>query len=171
MNEQLINGIYSNMINTVLEGVDEPSKQQLSVAYKQYLFDNYADTLEPDDILSQVIEIYTRMEKKKWEKVPAEEKQRRIMIDTNFRKLVEISEIGFKHAQRKLGFILSGQEYTPDITREQIISYIKQMKELASQVLPYNAREANMYLGEGILDFNYSGNLNENMSLRTGRIK
>ncbi len=45
----------------------------------------------------------------------------------------------------------SGQEYTPDITREQIISYIKQMKELASAVLPYNKYEADMYLGEGIL--------------------
>ena len=171
MNEQLINSIYNNMISVVLEGINEELKQQLSVSYKQYLFDNYADTLDPDDDINQVIDIYTKMERKKWQDKTPEEKMRIIMRDEQLEKLREISNIGYKHAQRKLGYIISGQEYTPDLTREQIISYIKEMQKLASSVQPYNIREAQMYLGEGSMDFNYSGNLTENMSLRIGRMK
>lgn len=171
MNEQLITGIYNNCINKVLEGVNEAVHEKLSIAYKKYLVDEYADTLDPDDDVNMIINIYTKMELKKWEGKTLQNKLSTMINDYNLEQLGKISEIGFKHAQRKLGAILLGEEYQPDLTEEQVNNYISQMKELYEKVEPYNLNIANTYLSEGVLDFNYAINKTDDVSLRINRMR
>ena len=171
MNEQLINGIYNNCLSLVLMNTDESLHEKLSVAYKKYLVYNYADTLEPDEDINLAISIYTKMEQRKWVDQTLQDKLSILIDDENLDKLRKISGIGQKHAERKLASIMTGHEYTPDLTQEQVEGYIHQMEELHDKVRPYNLNQADMYLSEGILDFNFSMNKDERMSFRLSRLK
>ena len=171
MNELLINGIYKNMIKTIIEGINDSDVKSIMVAYKNYLYENYADTLDNSDDIKQIIVIYSNIERKKWQKKSEREKKSILLKDENLIKLQEISDIAYKHASRKIGCIISGMEYIPSISEEQIISYTNEMKRLFELVKDFNKTTARMYLSEGIIDFEYSLNKTENMSLRTARLK
>lgn len=171
MNEILINGIYNNMIKIVLEGINENDIKSLMISYKNYLYENYADTLADSDDVKQIITIYSNIEAKKWQKKSEREKKSILLKDESFLKLQEISNIAYKHASKKIGCILSGIEYIPSITEEQIIAYTNEMTRLFELVKDFNKSTARMYLSEGIIDFEYSLNKTENMSLRTARLK
>lgn len=171
MDKKLIDGIYKNTIACLLDGVNLENQQELIIAYKTYLFDMYASTLEPQDDINQVINIYSMMENKKWKNKTLEQKLSQIIRDKNLEKLREISNVGYKHAQRKLGCILSNIEYIPQITEEDIKKYIMEMQKLRKDVQKYNDLLADMYLSEGTLDFEYAMNLTENLSMRIGRMK
>lgn len=171
MTEQLINGIYNNCINTVLENIDESLREKISLEYKKHLLNDYEDILEPDDDINMMISICTQMEIKRWQKKTADEKLSILFEDKFFNKLIEISNIGFKHAQRKIGYLISNKEYNPDISQEQADDYINKMNDLFEQVQPYNKDEATIYLSEGTLDFGYASNMTDNMSLRAARMR
>lgn len=171
MNERLINVIYNNVIKTVIEGIQENDINSIMVSYKTYLFENYADTLDDSDDVNQIITIYSNIERKKWQKKSEVEKKSILLKDENLTKLQEISNIAYKHASRKIGCIISGIEYIPSISEEQIITYIEEMEKLFELVKDFNKSTAKMYLSEGIIDFEYSLNKTENMSFRTSRLK
>lgn len=170
MNEQLIEGILKNVKETFLDGVDETIQEKMLIAYKKYLMDTYASTIDEKDDIEQIIRIYTKMEIKKWQGKNTTQKLAAIMPDENLDKLKEISNIGYRKAQRKVGFMISEQDYFPDIKEEEVNEYIKQMKELAEQVRPYNINIAQTYLSEGIADFQFAANLTNDRSLRIGRM-
>ncbi len=170
MNEVLINSIYNNCIKDFLIGIDT-NQDELSIAYKKYLLEVYGDTLEANDDINVVITIYTNIERKKWKNKTLNEKLSIVINDDSLNKLRELSGIAQKHAERKLGFMLSGTNYTPSISEEDVKKYIQDMKEYHSKVLPQNINVANIYLSEGILDFEYAINLTENLSLRVSHLK
>ena len=170
MNERLINGIYNNSINSVLKDIEETEKEILMASYKRYLVDSYADTLDEDDNIEQVIALYSVMEIKKWNKKSPDEKKSLLIQDENYKKLYELSNIGYKHANRKILLLQTHQEYIPSINEEQARKYIQEMEELYEGVKDYNKKMAGIYLSEGTMDFLYATQLTDNMSLRIGRM-
>ncbi len=171
MNEKLINGIFNNIIGFVLDGIKEEDKELVSVSYKEYLFENYADTLDADDDVNEIIAIYSNIEYKKWQKKDELSKKKILLKDQSLSKLREISNIAYKHASRKLGNVLTENEYIPALSEEQVAAYVSEMHKLYESVKDFNKPTAQMYLSEGITDFEYVLNKTENMSLRTARLK
>ena len=171
MREQFINGIYNNCIDMVLENFDESMRKNISLAYKRFLLNKYKITLKPEDDIKRIINIFTKIEIKRWKEKTLDEKLSILFEDEFLNKLREISNIGFEYAQRKLDFNIFNQEYTPEISPEQADDYINKMEELFEKVQPYNKDEATMYLSEGTVDFKYASNTTEYMSLRTAQMR
>ncbi len=171
MIEKIINGIMDNSKEAFLEDVDPSIHEKMLIAYKHYLMETYASTIDPKDNPDQIIRIYSKMEIKKWKGQSLTQKLSRIIKDDNLEKLMEVSEIGYKLAQRKMGFLLSETEHNPDISEEEAQAYIGEMKQLAEQVRPFNIYIAQEALSEGILDFQFAANLTEDKSIRTARLK
>ncbi len=172
MNEQLINEIYNNVIKLIIRDItNEEEKNTMMVSYKEYLYDNYADTLDEGDNLEEVIALYSTIEIKKWVKKDIKEKQSLLLKDENFKRIQELSNIAYKHATRKIGCLISGQEYYTSLTESQITEYINEMNSLFEMVKECNKPTAKLYVSEGIQDLLYSGQLSNDMSLRVARLK
>lgn len=171
MKEKIIEEILSNAKDTFLEGIDPEIHEKMLIAYKHYLLEEYGGIIDSKDDKEQLVRICTKLEKQKWPGQSMSQKMARIIKDENLDKIREISGIAYKKAQRKIGFLLSGDEYIPDISAEQVNEYIKQLEELLDKVKPFNIYVAQTAVSEGILDFQYAANLTEDKSLRVGRIK
>ncbi len=170
MNELLINGIYNNCLETFLTGIDS-NREELSVAYKKYLVEMYAETIDETDDINQTIAIFSSIEKKRWSSKSVNEKISMVVNDDALNRLREISSIAQKHAERKLGHLLHGSNYIPTLSEEEKDRYVKEMVELSSKVLPQNQNIATMLLSEGSIDFDYATNLTDDMSLRVSHLK
>ena len=171
MKEKVVERILGETKETFLEGVDSSIHEKILLAYKNYLMETYANILREDDNLEQVIRIWSHMEKRKWVGKNTSYKLSMIIKDDNLDKLREISGIGYKLAQKKMGFVLSDTQYTPELSKEQMNAYIEEMQNLFEHVEPFNINIARNYLSEGILDFQFAMNLSEDKSLRTCRMK
>lgn len=171
MKEKVVERILGETKEIFLEGVDPSIHEKMLLAYKNYLMETYANILREDDNLEQVIRIWSHMEKRKWVGKNTSYKLSMIIKDENLDKLRRISGIGYNLAQKKMGFVLSDTQYTPELSKEQMNAYIEEMQNLFEHVEPFNINIARNYLSEGILDFQFAMNLTEDMSLRTGRMK
>lgn len=171
MDDRLINGIFEQTKDLILDGIDENDKTQFLVDYKKYLIDSYAGTLDEGDDLEKVIKIYVKMEQKKWSNVNINKKLSTIVPDEALRKLGKLSELGYKHAQKRMTHLINNMEYNDKLSIDQAKSYINEMEKLSKQVKPYNVNLANNYLSEGTLDFMFASEMTNDMSLRTARMR
>ena len=170
MLDKLVEGIYNNIINILLSKVDS-YQEELKIDYKKYLYTKYAlVTGEPEE-LEELIIVCSEMELNKWKTSDKNTILTAIIEDTNFEQLTYLSQAAYKHAQRKIVASMTGQPYTPELSEEQVKSYIEQMELYKEKVLPFNASRAEIYLSEGIMDLNYSINLTEHTSLRVARMR
>ena len=128
MTEQFINGVYNNCINTVLEDIDESMRETVSLAFKDLLLRRYKNTLKPDDDINWAINAVTELEIRVWKRRNADSKLSVLIEDKFFHELIELSNIGFEHAQSKLAYELCLQAYIPVISEGQANYYIKKME-------------------------------------------
>lgn len=170
MTEQFINGVYDNCIDTVLENIDEPMREETSLAYKKNLLNRYEYLLRPDDDINMMISVCTDLEMAKWKGRTTDSKLSILIEDKSFNKLIDISNIGFEHAKRKLKYIFEPGGYVPYITQDQAFDYISEMEDLFEKVQPYNKAQAKIYLREGTLDFSYASDMDDYMSRRIERM-
>lgn len=102
---------------------------------------------------------------KEWINLELEEKQRRLMIDKNFGKIMEISYQVYNMAIS----VLTNKEIKRDF---EIAEKIEELENLLKNVEPYNKEEAKTLVSEGILDLKFIENPNTHIvSLRLGHIK
>lgn len=164
MNE-IINLIYDNLLEIVLQDFSYEERDIIAKAYKAYLIDSYSNLIRNNsDDDGKVTQVILNMERIKWLNQTQDIKKSNLLKDEMLDKLGYLSNLALKYAMAKL----QGKLDEINITEEQASSYIEMMREYAKNVLPFNKSIADTYLSEGILDFQYAVGLSSNMSLRLG---
>lgn len=157
---ELINNIYEEMISTILQGFNDSEFGEVTASYREYLIKNYGNKQGDIDKLKAAI---LSIERDKWKDKDKKNKQMNLFNDVYLERLGYLSNLALKLAKGRF----YGNEDNA-ISTDEVLEYIKLMKEYASLVREFNRGIADVYLSEGILDFQYAIGLSNNMSLRLG---
>ena len=175
-NKKLILEIYNKTINDILIGIDGKYKEELCLAYIEYLkkkylnFDLDLGNKKPEELIS----LFVDLEKSKWKDTNVDAKLSELLSDSAFENIKHISNTGYKYAKSMLDKKFeSGVEMLlqPVITEEKAQQSIEMLNTYYEQVRDFNKKIATYYVSEGSIDFQYASGITENMSLRIGRIK
>ena len=175
-NEKLILEIYNKTINNILIGIDVKYKDELCLAYMEYLKKNYLNfdldlgNKKPEELVS----LFVDLEKSKWQDTNTDAKLSELLSDPAFENIKYISNTGYKYAKSMLDkkFETSVEILLqPVIEEEKAQESIEMLNTYYEQVRDFNKRMATYYVSEGSIDFQYASGITENMSLRIGRIK
>lgn len=175
-NEKLILEIYNKTINDILIGIEEIYKEELCLAYIDYLKKNYLnfdlnlDNKKPEEL----VKLFIDLEKSKWQDMNREAKLSELLKDPAFENIKYISNTGYKYAKSMLDKKFeTGVDVVlqPVIDEQRAQESIDMLNRYFEQVRDFNKNIANYYISEGSIDFQYASGITENMSLRIGRIK
>ncbi len=172
-NEKMVEEIYNKTINDVLNGIDYKYSDELCLAYKGYLKNNYLNFdlsiggKKPEELAI----LFADLEKSKWHDLDSDAKLSELLSDPAFDNIKYISNTGFKYAESMLSKKFeTGAEIIvqPVIEKEKALESIEMLNRCYEQVRDFNKDIANYYVSEGIIDFQYASGITENMSLRIG---
>lgn len=142
----------------------EEQKEELTNRFKEVLIDT-VKSFKNDNYTELEIENSIIRISKRWTNLEFEEKQSRLLVDTNFGTIMETSQRFYDTAIS----ILLGNDVDINF---KISEEIEKLEKLLKKVKPYNKERAKMLTSEGILDLKYIENPNTNIvSLRLGYIK
>ncbi len=167
MNEEyiknIIDRVYSEMINLVLEGFEESEVDQIKKLYYDFLVKKYTEIIKRDSNSERNIKVMSVMEKSYWSDKSKDYKLSILIKDEFLNQLCDLSMLAYKRAVERKG----SDKLT--VTREEAEQSINKMNELFKKVQPFNNAIGYSYLSEGIEDFNYACGNSEEHSLRVGR--
>jgi len=175
-NDKLILEIYNNTINDILVGIEEKYKEELCLAYLEYLKKNYLNfdldlsNNKPEEIVS----LFVELEKSKWQDINTDAKLSELLTDPAFENIKYISNTGYKYAKLMLDKKFEARSEVAlhsVIDEEKAKESIDMLNTYYEQVREFNKQIANYYVSEGSIDFQYASGITENMSLRIGRMK
>lgn len=166
--EEMIKEIYVKTIDIVLNNTDGQYKDELIKSYQNYLERGYLnlDTLEQS--YEEILPIFLDYEISYWQSMSPEAKLSRLLSDIAYEKILEISNLGYDCAMRKINH--NNIENFFPIDRETANKSIEFLTSLITQVKEFNKVPAEDSVSEGILDFQFAAGLSKVKSLRIGRI-
>lgn len=175
-NEKLILEIYNQTINSILIGVDAKYKDELCLAYIEYLKKIYLnfDLKLGNKKTEELVSIFVDLEKSKWQDTNADAKLSELLNDPAFENIKYISNTGYKYAKSMINKKFGAGVETllqPVIEESKAKESIEMLNTYCEQVRDFNKTIATYYVSEGIIDFLYASGITENTSLRIGRIK
>ena len=167
MNEEdvkkVIDDVYSQLIDLVLEGFDQIESEQVKKLYYDYLTKEYSDIIKSKNDIERSIRSLSIMEKSYWEYKSKDYKLSMLVKDTFLNQLGSLNQEAYESALERV----KTDKLT--VTKEDAEQKISKMKELYSKVQPFNSSIGYNYLLEGIEDFNYACGNSDEHSLRVGR--
>lgn len=175
-NEKLILEVYNKTINNILNSVSEKYKNELSLAYMDYLkriylsFDFELENNQSEELIKTLV----NFEISKWKDVSESSILSELLNDQAFENIKYISNTGYKYAMLMLDKKSFNNDNTllqPVIEKEKALESIELLNSYYEQVRDFNKTIANYYVSEGSIDFQYASGITENMSLRIGRLK
>lgn len=154
--------IYESLINIVLKDFNDSEVEEIKEEYKNYLISVYRDLYNLDNDKEKLKKSFIRTEIMRWKGKSKNYKQRSLLKDEYFAKLVDISQMAYKYATYRK----TGKVDQVDITKNQADKYIYLMNEYLEKVRDFNKTEAIQLLSEGSTDFYYALGLIEEKSFR-----
>ena len=169
-----MNKEYENIINEYMNNFeksipkDEPEKNELMVAFRRYL------NILLEVILEGNIEQKNNKEEIIRKKIDFVVNDLKNMDIISIKKELKMDE-ALEDIRTKSGtfFVLARSRLNGETIKEELNQEKEQheMEELLKKVRPYNKKEAQQLVSEGILDLNYAINPNSDVtSLRLGHI-
>lgn len=159
--EEIINQIYQSMLNTILHGVSEDDKEEISNNYLLYLHNRYDKNTVTKDNKSELLNALLKREKIIWGYRSFYTKINMLKKDNAFSTISKLSNDAFKLAVRRLE--------NPDtfpISEEDAKKNIDEMIANLDNVSKYNSTIASELVSEGILDYYYASSDTNDTSLR-----
>ena len=172
-NEKMISEIYNKTINDILIGIDDKYKEELSLAYMEYLKKNYLNfdmslgNKKPEDL----VRIFSNLESSKWGDTHGDAKLSEMLSDPAFENIKYISNTGYKYAESRINKKFGNStDIPPVIDVEKAQESIEMLNKYYEQVRDFNKTIATYYVSEGSIDFQFASGMTENMSMRIGRL-
>lgn len=161
MLDKAIDEIYSNVINTVLNGINNSDKEIVAQGYLQYLYSLYSDKDFNEQNYTKMISVITEIEDKKWNSRDVNSKLYYFKTDNSFDIIDSLSKKAYSYA------LVRYQENKDTLSKEEADKSINTLIKELDNVDDYNRAEAERLVSEGILDYNYAcGNSNDVISFR-----
>ena len=158
--DKTINTTYEILINSILNGVPDIDKEEVSNNYLNYLFSRYSDLTISEENEKKYLELIIEREKRMWENRDLIYKLQKLKKDKSYDIISEISEQGFMLAYSRL----QGNGNT--ITKEEAEKKIDILISEVDKVFDYNLEDAKMLVSEGIIDYKFASGNDALMSFR-----
>lgn len=172
MKKEDISKIYNVCINTVLNGVDGDIKNEIAVGYYNYLMNTYSD-FDISNItvsVSQALDLLIDLENSKWNNATVSIKKLEFIKDSALDNIKRISGIAHKYATKKINITdINGNLVSNTLDEETADKNIELLNNYLLQVKDFNKELANIYVSDGILDFEFACGRTNYVSLETGR--
>ena len=166
MVDKLINQVYLNNINLILQDIEENDKEEISKNYLKYLYSIHSDEEINEENYDEMLDIITSLETKKWSKRGKDGVLFYFKKDKSFDIINNISKKSYSLATSKL------DNNKNTISKEDADKYISILIDNLDKVYDFNKEEAKRLVSEGILDFEYASGSNDNIkSFRVGHLK
>lgn len=160
----LINKVYSNNIDIVLNGFNEKDIDGVKKKYLEMLTGQYAGIDKITNDFDKVYEKFIKFENSKWSRKKIDEKKRIFIEDPALNQIIDIASIAYQGAQDRLNNnTLMAKEYSSEL--------INKLVELDKNVLEFNKDLSKWYLSEAGMDLTYACGNTENTSLRIGHMR
>lgn len=161
---ELIEKIYINTINIVLNGFEDNYLELVKRKYYESLKNQYTGLEIHIDDYEKTYETFLKFEIEEWLEKDLEEKKRIFLDDLSLNQIIDIASFAFKSANNRLNNnVLISKDYV-----EQLIDKLEQLDK---NVLEFNKELSSWYLSECIMDLNYSCGNTNNTSLRIGHCR
>lgn len=161
---EMIDKIYSNTINLVLNGFEDKYIELIKQKYYEKIRKKYLTLENKIKNYNASYEIFYQFEQSNWNKKTIEEKKSIFIDDINLNQIVDIASFSYESAKNRLiNNIIISEQYANKL--------INKLKELDKNVLDFNKDLSNWYLSESIMDLSYACGKTDNTSLRIGHIR
>lgn len=169
MNEKLINDIYDNVKNILLNGIPLEYQNDVLLGYKKNLLEVYSK-IDVNSNYELAKEALIEIEVSKWKDTTAAIRLSEFVMDKAMDDIRYISNNGFKYAQARINQSENDNVLPATIEINKCEEAKLMLEKLLTQVKGFNEELARYYVSEGILDFEFASGMTNDMSLRIGRI-
>ena len=159
---EMLNKIYSNIINIILKDFEEEEKILVQQEYIRILKNRYSNLNITN--YEKVYEKLYKLEYNEWNNLSINAKKQILLKDEVLDEIKNISSKAYENAKERL-------KNNKSISKEEAEQSINKLNELLTFVKEYNKDLARWHISEGIMDLKYASLQTNNTSMRISHIK